>query len=211
MSCIYSFISKFMILMKWLSYAVCGLLLSCIVTACGDDDLPPATENPEETITTAILTFQPEDGGDLIEVTWEDADGEGSGDPVIDELVLAPATTYRLTLTLFNRLDPANPVNISDEVRAEGDEHMLFFAWTDGLFADPTGDGNIDERDDPVNYQDTDAEGLPLGLVTRWNTGAAATGMFRVVLKHQPGIKSATSVYENGASDIDIAWPITIQ
>ena len=66
-----------------------------------------------------------------------------------------------------------------------------------GYLDDPDGDGNIDNRDDPVNYGDMDDGGLPVGLLTDWTTACTVEGnvtdIFRVVLKHQPDIKSATS------------------
>ena len=66
-------------------------------------------------------------------------------------------------------------------------------------------------RADPVNYEDEDDAGFPLGLETTWTTGNAATGTFRVVLKHQPDIKSATSDSTDGESDVDISWEATVR
>ena len=200
--------------MKWLSYAASGLYLS-ILFSCSSDDAPPPLENEEEVITTVTLTFEPEGGGEAVTASWEDADGEGAGVPVVDNIILAPDTEYTLSITLTNAIDPDSPEDITEEVRTEADEHMFFFGWTEGLMADPSGDGNIDDRADPVNYEDSDGT-LPLGLITRWTTGQPATGVpatgtFRLLLKHQPDIKSATSTSGNGETDVNIEWEMTIQ
>ena len=80
------------------------------------------------------------------------------------------------------------------------------------MFTDPDGDGNIDSRDDTVNYEDEpDENGYPVGLETSWTTGVAGSGTFRVVLKHQPDIKSASSSVSDGESDVDITWDISVQ
>ncbi|MEK6477681.1 hypothetical protein WJR50_09105 [Catalinimonas sp. 4WD22] len=200
--------------MKWMTYAAYVLLVpvSLLFVACEDDDVPPA-ENEEEVITNVTLTFTPEGGGDVVTATWVDADGEGSNDPVLTDIELAANTTYTMEMTLLNAIDPDDTESITEEVREEGDEHMFFFSWTEGLFTDPSGDGNIgsDERDDPLNYEDEDDDGQPIGLETQWTTGDAADGTFRVILAHQPDIKSATSTSEDGTTDVDITWDITIE
>jgi hypothetical protein len=99
--------------------------------------------------------------------------------------------------------------DITEEIMEEDEEHMFFFAWTEGIFSDPMGDGNADNRADAVNYNDFDANGQPVGLSTDWTTSAGMTnGTFRVVLKHQPGIKSATSTIADGGTDVDLTWNV---
>ncbi len=201
--------------MKKILFAAERLLIALLFlftfVACDDDDVPPE-ENEEEAITNVILTFSPQGGGSDVTATWVDADGEGAGDPVLTDIELAVNTTYTLSMVLTNALDPTDPEDITEEIEEEDDEHMFFFGWTDGLFSDPAGDGNVDTRSDAVNYEDPlDENGYPVGLETEWTTGDAATGEFRVVLKHQPDIKSATSGATDGESDIDIRWDIEIQ
>ncbi len=86
---------------------------------------------------------------------------------------------------------------------------MFFFGWTEGLFADPTGDGNIDNRDDPINYNDEDDNGLPVGLSTSWTTGdSVPSGTFEIILKHQPDLKSASTTVDDGGTDLELTWNI---
>jgi len=196
--------------MKKLNYLLSlGVLLSLMVLAGCDDDAPEA-ENEEEIITDVTLTFTPDGGGTAVVAAAKDADGEGPGDlAVISDITLDSGTTYTLTLDLQNSIEQES---ITEEIEEEDDEHMFFFEWTSGLFTNPTGDGNIGagNRADPVNYEDTDGTN-PVGLETSWTAGAAATGTFRVILKHQPDIKTASSNSTDGESDIDITWNITIE
>lgn len=184
-----------------------AFLISC-------DEEPPAKEDTPELITELVLTFTPSGGGTPIEVTATDPDGIGFQPLQADEdITLAPSTTYTLSLQLINGLaDPNDPEYfIHDEVEEEGDEHMFFFSWTGG-FSNPAGNGNLDNRSDAVNYLDEDANGEPLGLTTQWTTSADAEGEqeFRIVLKHQPGIKSSTSTVQDGETDLDIEFVLII-
>ena len=169
----------------------------------------------EEFIDQVVLTFTPTAGGDDVVVTWFDADGDGANDGAPDGPInLAADTEYDLAITLANTVEEED---ITEEIREEDDEHMFFFSFTTDIFSDPTGDGNIDNRADALNYLDEDSEGqdgtgLPVGLLTQWTTGSAtsATGEFRVVLKHQPGQKSATSDSSVGGTDFDFPFEINI-
>lgn len=177
------------------------------LASCGDDDEPDA-ENVEEIITDVTLTFTPAGGGTAITATAIDPDGEGVQGLMSGPVNLAANTTYTLTLNLENKLENES---ISEEVEEEADEHMFFFGWAEGAFTDPTGNGNIDNRTDDMNYSDSDDDGLPLGLETSWTTAGASEGSFRIILKHQPDIKSATSTANDGESDLDITWTLNIQ
>ncbi len=190
------------------SLLLAGMLF---VQGCGDDDVPPV-ENIEEEITQVILTFtNVQDANDVITAEWLDADGEGGNPPVIDDVVLPANNGYELSISFFNTLENP-PENISDEVEEEAEEHMIFFAFSESVFQDPAGTGNVDSRSGAVNYNDSDSNGLPLGLSTDWVTSdVAAAGTLRIVLKHQPGIKSETSTAADGESDVDVSFNVTVE
>ncbi|ELR72842.1 hypothetical protein C900_00803 [Fulvivirga imtechensis AK7] len=197
--------------MKSTKYFLSVFILSAlfILAGCGDDDAPEA-ENEEEVINEVSLVFTPVDGGTTLTFNYVDPDGEGTAAPTQDKITLAANTEYTLNVFLKNTVGDADE-DITEEVSEEGEEHMLFYGWTEGLFATPAGNGNIDNRSDNVAYVDFDVNGLPVGLETKWKTGDAATGSFRLVLKHQPDVKSATSTVSDGESDIDLDWEIEIQ
>jgi hypothetical protein len=194
-----------------LMFSLLAIILLGFVAGCDSDD--PVKEDVPELITKATLTFTPTSGAAVV-VTATDPDGDGVKDIEVDGPInLAANTDYTLSITLINGLagasDPA--YNITEEVEEEGDEHMFFFSWTNNAFSDPAGNGNMDSRADAVNYLDEDENSLPLGLETGWTTGAASSGEFRVVLKHQPELKSATSTSSAGETDLDISFTLNVQ
>ncbi len=172
-----------------------------------DDVNAPECENEEEEIDQVTLTFTPTDGGDPIVSVATDPDGPGPMDLEFGPPIsLLENTEYELSIKLENTTDGED---ITAEIEEEAEEHQFFFAWTGDIFSDPTGDGNIDLASDPINYNDFDDNGLPVGLSTDWTTNIAmSSGTFRVVLKHQPDIKTATSTSEDGGTDIDITWDV---
>jgi len=189
------------------------IALPVLLLSFGCEVEDPVREDVPELITKVTLTFSPA-VGDPVVVTATDPDGEGVQDVQVDGAINLEATKlYSLSLTLANGLvKPSDPeYDVTEEVAAEGDEHIFFFSWTNDVFSDPSGNGNIDNRADDVNYQDEDINGLPLGLETIWTAGAASSGEFRVVLKHQPDLKSATSESGIGETDLDLTFTVKIE
>jgi hypothetical protein len=183
-----------------------------IIVSCDDDE--PKKEDTPELITKVTLTFTPTTGGAPVVVTATDPDGEGVQDISPDgPVTLAVNESYTLAITLINGLAaPSEPgYDITEEVQEESDEHLFFFGWTNNVFSEPAGNGNIDNRSDDVNYEDEDANALPLGLQTSWIAADVSSGNFHVILKHQPGLKSATSTSSTGETDLDLTFTINIE
>ena len=186
-----------------------------LFASCDSND--PKKEDVPELITKITLTFTPSTGSPVI-VTASDPDGEGVQSLTVDGPInLESNKTYIMSLALINGLaEPTGPdYDVTAEVEEEGIEHMFFFAWTGSLFSSPTGNGNISSRTNPMNYSgaanSVDKNNLPLGLTTTWTTAAsAASGTFRVLLKHQPGLKSATSDSNIGETDVDVTFTINM-
>lgn len=197
--------------LKSIAFLFITISTAVFFSGCGED---PKKENVPELITKATLTFTPIGGGTAIVVSATDPDGEGVQDIEADgAIVLNDATAYTLSITLINELaEPTDEeYDITAEVEEEGDEHMFFFAWTNSLFSAPSGNGNIDNRNDEIDYQDSDGTN-PIGLSTEWQTiSATGTGTFRVLLKHQPGVKSTTSTSSDGETDLDLTFDLQIQ
>ena len=190
---------------KFTVYLLIGFIGHSLLTSCVADDAPPV-ENEEEVIDSVRLTFTPATGGTPVIATASDPDGEGPGRLVANgPISLSVDTEYTLAIQVGSE--------ITLQIREEDDEHQFFFAWkgTAELFSNPAGDGNEDNRDDPVNYIDFDDNGQPVGLTTTWTT-TSRTGKcsFRVTLKHQPGIKSDTSTVTDGETDVSVEWSLTL-
>jgi hypothetical protein len=197
-------------------FRVCAIgaviVAAAFTSGCEADD--PTREDTPELITKATLTFTPASAGPAVVVTAIDPDGLGVQNMIVDgPVILAPSESYVLTIDLINELaQPNDPAyDIGEEVAEEGDEHLFFFSWTNNVFTDPAGDGNIDNRADEVNYLDEDSNALPLGLQTSWVAGGVSSGSFRVVLKHQPDLKSSTSTSSMGETDLDLQFTVMIQ
>ena len=111
--------------------------------------------------------------------------------------MLAPGKTYDVSIELKDE-SKAPALDITDEVEEEGDEHQFYFV--------PSA-VNI-----TVSNLNTDALGLPLGTTSKWTTGAASTGVVKVVLKHKPGgIKAAGDLISKGETDIELDFNARIQ
>lgn len=197
-------------LKKYSIYAL--LILSISFTGCSDDDdATPEEENEVEIFTDVTLIFTDEAAG-TVTARAQDPDGVGIRElEILDEITLSADTKYTLTYDIKNNLVTPGE-DIGAEILDEDDEHQLFFSFSEGVFASPTGNGNIDNASDPLNYEDTDDNGYPVGLVTSWTTGSPSTGgNFRVTLRHQPGVKTATSTSNDGDTDFDLTFVLNIQ
>jgi len=195
-----------------IKFQILALMVGLLILGCESDD--PQKEDTPELITKATLTFTPAGGGTVVTASASDPDGEGVKDIEVDGAInLTAGVSYTLSLSLINELaEVTSPeYDITEEVEEEGDEHMFFFAWTGDVFSDPAGNGNVVNRTGVVNYQDEDGDGLPIGIVTSWTAGAtASSGTFRVVLKHQPDLKTETSSADTGETDLDIEFEINV-
>lgn len=200
-------------LKKYSIYAI--LILGVIFTGCDDDD-EPEPENEEEVITDVKLIFtNTADPSDVVEVSAKDPDGEGVQELTVTGLGainLGTDKTYTLTFEILNALDPNDVEDIGEEIEDEDDEHQIFFSFPEFYFADPSGNGNIDNAADPINYNDQDENGNPVGLSTTWTTSDLEylLGDFTVRLQHQPDVKTATSGANDGDTDFELTFTLNI-
>ncbi|MFS4468409.1 GTP cyclohydrolase [Maribacter sp. 2210JD10-5] len=201
---------------KFMNYRLLAILLTAfMISSCSSDDDAPEEENDEEVITNVTLIFtNTSDPNDVVRASAEDPDGEGVQElEVMDFITLSLDTEYTLTFEVSNALDPNDVEDITAEILKEDNEHQIFFSFTDGAFASPTGNGNVDNASDPLNYNDEDENGNPVGLSTSWTTPAtsSAGGTFNVRLQHQPDLKTATTGADVGDSDFDLDFVLNIQ
>ena len=78
------------------------LLLAALAAAGCKDVEDPHEHNEGEVITTVVLSFAPQSGGDALEFTW--ADPEDDGSPVIDDIALSDADDYEVSVSFLNEL-----------------------------------------------------------------------------------------------------------
>ncbi len=201
-------------LKKYSVYAIALLTLSVLFTGCDDDDDAPEPVEEPEVITDVTLIFTNNaDPSDVVQASAQDPDGIGAQPlAILGPINLDTSKTYTLTYEIFNNLETPGE-DIGEEIEEEDDEHQLFFSFTNGAFASPTGNGNIDNAADPINYNDADDNGNPIGLSTTWTTPSTPStgGTFTVQLQHQPGEKTATSDVTVGEADFVLEFVLNIQ
>lgn len=189
-----------------------ALSVAIFITGCDDDDAPDPV-NEVEVITDVKLIFtNTSDPSDVVTASAQDPDGEGVEElKILGEINLGVDKTYTLTYEIFNNLETPGE-DIGAEIEEEDDEHQLFYSFSDGAFANPTGNGNIDNASDPINYNDSDGN-YPVGLSTTWTTSSTALsgGTFMARLQHQPDVKTATSGATDGDTDFDLEFVLNIQ
>jgi hypothetical protein len=193
-------------------------ILFSVITIIGcsnNDDAAPEEENEVEVFTDVTLIFtNTADISDVIRASAQDPDGTGIQElQILNAITLAADTEYTLTYEILNALDPADVENIGDEIFEEDNEHQFFYSFTEGAFTNPTGNGNIDTAADPINYNDQDENGNPVGLSSTWTTSSTASSAasFTVRLQHQPDVKTATSGSNDGDTDFALTFALTIQ
>jgi len=193
-------------------------ILFSVITIIGcsnNDDDAPEKENEVEVFTDVTLIFtNTADISDVVRASAQDPDGTGIQElQILNAITLATDTEYTLTYEILNALDPADVENIGDEILEEDNEHQFFYSFTEGAFTNPTGNGNIDTAADPINYNDQDENGNPVGLSSTWTTSSTASSAasFTVRLQHQPDVKTATSGSNDGDTDFALTFALTIQ
>ena len=193
-------------------------ILFSVITIIGcsnDDDVAPEEENEVEVFTDVTLVFtNTADVNDVVRASAQDPDGTGIQElQILDAITLAGDTEYTLTYEILNALDPADIEDIGDEILEEDNEHQFFFSFTENVFANPTGNGNIDAAADPINYNDADENGNPVGLSSTWTTSSTASSgaSFTVRLQHQPDVKTATSGSNDGDTDFALTFALNIE
>jgi hypothetical protein len=193
-------------------------ILFSVITMIGcsnEDDIAPEEENEVEVFTDVTLIFtNTADNSDVVRASAQDPDGTGIQElQILDAITLAADTEYTLTYEILNALDPTDVEDIGNEILEEDNEHQFFFSFTENVFANPTGNGNIDAAADPINYNDADENGNPVGLSSTWTTSSTASSgaSFTVRLQHQPDVKTATSGSNDGDTDFALTFALNIQ
>jgi hypothetical protein len=173
-------------------------LMLLALSACSDVDKDADGHDghhhhDHEVMTTVVLTFTP-DEGEALSFTWSEVTGE----PVIDDIVLADATEYSLSLEFLNEFE--DPIeDITPEIADEDDEHQIFITGSavDGPATEDNADAVVEH-----SYADEDVNGLPIGLENDITTLMAGSGDFMVTLRHMPLQNGSSIKTESGAADV---------
>jgi hypothetical protein len=168
--------------------------VSLLFTSCDqDDDEGEGTE--QEVITTVLLNFTDGDGN-VTTFSFRDTDGDGGNAPVIDEIMLAANTEYKLDIEFKDESNPDDVKDITEEVEEEALEHLVCFGVS----------GVVDI---PVTL-DTDSAGNALGLENQLTTTAEGNGTLTIVLKHEPE-KDNADACNTGETDVEATFSVRVQ
>ncbi|PRP91276.1 hypothetical protein ENSA5_56890 [Enhygromyxa salina] len=199
-------------------------LTVCAATGCvtGDDDHDDHDHDDDgdhdhetEVISRVELTFTPTGGGDAVTAAFSDPDGDGGTSGTSEPIELTAGTEYELTITLTNDLEDP-PVDITEEIREEAEEHQIFIADDALLLTTAYADLESDYGSNTVD------EDLPVGLVQTVTAETAGTGNFRVILRHLPELNDSpqkTAGLEEdfaagtalpGDVDVDVSFELTV-
>ncbi|MCB0663978.1 MAG: hypothetical protein KDC24_14625 [Saprospiraceae bacterium] len=158
-------------------------------SSCKKDDGPGPDEG-QELITSLLLHF--ENAGTTSTFAWRDLDGIGGIAATIDTIVLAPNTTYALTLEVLD--ESKTPVeNITEEIEEEDEDHLFLFQDDNNVLS--------------ITTIDTDANGDPVGLENTVVT-SAGTGNLTISLKHQ---SDKANPNNTGETDIEVTMPYKVE
>ncbi len=188
--------------MKTLKNLSLAILSISLFTACSSDNDAPIPVNEEELITTLIVSLQPASGGDLVILNYRDIDGDGPNGPIISVSGdLTTNTTYNGTIQLLNESE-APAENITLEVLEEAEEHQFFYTVSNGF--------NV-----TTEYDDTDADGNPIGVEFTLNTGEASSGSISFILRHDlnksgEGVSDGDITNAGGETDISALFNLNI-
>jgi len=118
--------------------------------------------------------------------------------PIDTANVIITGTTTNIPITYWNT---TNNIGASDTTAGGvSDNEILITPTSPGIPLNLT----VSRTD-----LDNNIPPMQIGLQDRYVTGAASTGILRVVLRHQPNAKNGT--YPPGSSDLDITYAVKIQ
>lgn len=181
------------------------LLTITVISSCKKDDDPIVT-NPapvEQEIITTVRLVVTNGAGFNKTFNYKVDNGFNNATPatpVIDDVVLAPNTTYNVSVQVWNESEsPAE--DVTEEVKTENKEHLFVLESTPA-----TGAGSI-----ALSNGSKDDDGNPLNQTIDFTTGAAGNGTLTVTLKHEPTNKSATTAAAaGGETDAQAIFPVKL-
>lgn len=178
-------------------YFIAALVMAFAIVSCKKET---PEENDNEVITTVEVHVTEQGTSNTLVFKWEDLDGIGGNNPVIEKILLNADKKYDVELVLLDKTK--SPVeNITEEVEEENEDHRFYFTPSSGLAL-------------VVDGLDLDDSGVPLGIHSQWSAGAAGSGSIQVLLRHYPnGGKEASDPATSGKSstDADASFPVEIR
>jgi hypothetical protein len=175
-------------------FAAVVLVISSSLNSCKPEN--PHDDHEHDAVTKLQLLFVDSATNNAAGTfTWDDPDGIGGNSPTqIDTIQLIANKTYRVSIMFYAKHDNHED-NLTPEIVAEKNDHLFVYKNITGNLS--------------VQITDKDDKNLPIGLESKWRTGAPSTGSINIILRHQPGLKDGTEI--PGDTDVDVVFPLNIQ
>ena len=179
-------------------------LAALTFTACKKETNNGPNPNQEEVITTLRVALTDSATSAVTTFRFYDLDGDGGAQATVDTIRLRPNTRYFASLTLLD--ESTNPAgDVTEEIREEENDHQFFFTTTNPTFSVTYDTADYDSNNPPK----------PVGLQTKWLSGNAQRTSVRIILKHQPAIKSTITNplgdVTRGDTDVDLTFPVVVE
>ena len=185
-----------------------GIFL-CVACASDEGSLigPNSNLGPgeEELITTIVITLTTLTGDATTSASFQDLDGEGGNDPIVQNLIVAKSTVYNGSVEVLDETKTP-PEDITQEVKEEAEEHQFFYEFGGGI-----SNSVLTYRDYESVYGENSGSDLPVGIEFRLEIPQEATdGNFRVTLNHydempKDGLNPSTE------TDIDVIFDVIVE
>ena len=174
-----------------------------------DDPKNPVATNPQEVLTTVLISGynhdEPNNTKYQFSYKWEDLDGDGGNQPIIDTLVLDTGIEYHCHVLIIDKTKvPYDTVSYA--IEEEKNAHQFFYTPSESLI------GKLSTE--ILDFDDNNPQlpvGLEFHLLTKSNQSYALPllGTLNMVLSHYDGVPKSTS--KSDESDIDINFPIRLK
>ncbi|WP_331980162.1 hypothetical protein [Ohtaekwangia sp.] len=208
-------------------------LSAVVIFSCNKDEQVVSPTISNEALTTVQLKLvNVADASDAPTAQWEQLlDNNGNPKPVdvsLANLKLKANATYTASLVLLDKTQ--DPVfNVSAEIKERSNYHLFFYqslptshalvipnnypADPNDLYPEPIPtpipSGNDLNLAVTITDHDSNPQQYPIGLESKFVTGAASSGWLRIVLRHQPNVKDGT--FAPGSTDLDVGFNVSIQ
>ncbi|MFL1894554.1 hypothetical protein ACJRPK_02555 [Aquimarina sp. 2-A2] len=180
--------------MNILKNLILGAGVTLLFSACGSDDDLPEVINEEETITTVKLNFTEAGSSETKTVVWTENKK--------DAITLKADTNYQVSIQFLDESDPNAVDNITEEVIAEKDEHLVYFNSTvKGLSIKSAANDVIDSN------------GVAINITTTWQSPVTIeSGIVTAFLIHEPLTKVGTERSDfGGETDIEVSFDVKVE